>query len=326
MQETTTTPLVVSQLDEGKNNKSATCLTNHDRKSYTDKSTQTSVPSDKCLSPLEYESMTETQHNQCSESSIVSCSQMPIPFDKYSTSLGYESMTGKHQCLETSTVSCGQVPSPLDEYLSLFEYKLMTGKPYQCSESSTEENDGNHTSVDLCYPAIPRKSGPGFLVYGCEGAGKTPEVYNADHTTNDITVISQAATLQHTCKTKHDKSANCLTNERSNPKDPLDQSTQISVAYSDGRLSRVESESTPAIAKQCTEGSSNKSYKLGYRLVKASSKITIPEEIDYTLPASSPESSFWPISERIKKQPVDYEDKMLLSPILRPFLSKAGEN
>ena len=324
MQETTRPPLVVSQLDEGKNDKSATCLTNSDCKSYTDKSTQTPVPFDKCLSLLEYESTTESPHHQCSdaESSAVACSQISIPFDEYSTSLGYESMTDKHQRLETSTVLCDQTPcSPFDEYLNSFEYESTAGKPYQCSESSTEENDCSHTFVELYYQAIPRKIGPGFLVYGCEVTGKKPNVHITDHITNDVTVISPAAALQH--KNKHDKSANCLANERSNPKDPLDQSTKISVAYSDGCLSRVEFESTPAIAKQCTEGSS---YKSGHRLVTGSSKITIPRERDCTLPASTLGNGFWPISRRIEKQPVKYGDKMLLSPILEPFLSMAGGN
>ena len=260
MQETTTdntTPLVVSKVYEGKNDKSATCLTNHDCKHYADKSTQTPVLSDECLSPVEYESMTEKPH-QCSESFTV----------------------------------CRQTPLPFNECLSSLEYESMTGKPHQCSENSIEMTECSETSVELSHQAIPRKMGPGFLVYGCESAGKKPNVHNVDHTINDITIISLAG-LQH--NSKYDKSANCLTNERSNPTGPLDHTTQISVP-SDERFSKLEYESITATAQQCTEGFP---CKFGHCLVTTS---TIPQEIDCTLLVSCPGYGFWPNSKMMNKQ------------------------
>ena len=328
MQETTTdntTPLVVSKVDEGKNDKSATCLTNHDCKHYADKSTQTPVLSDECLSPIEYESMTETPYqcsesstvcsqaplpfddylspleyesmiekpHQCSESSTVR-SQMPLPFDKYLSSLRYESMTGKpYQCTESSTV-CNQTPIPFDDYLSPLKYESTTGKPNQCSENSTEMIECSETSVELSHQAISRKMDPGFLVYRCDNAGKKTNVHNVDHTINDITVISLAG-LQH--KSEYDESANRITNERSNPIGPLDHTTQISVP-SDKHLSKLECESITARAQQCTEGFPCKS---GHCLVTAS---TTPQEIDCTLLVSCPGYGFWPNSKMIDKQTI----------------------
>ena len=317
MQETTTdntTPLVVSQLDEGKNDKSATCLTNHNCNRYVDKSTQTPVLFDECLSPLEYELTTEKPH-QCSESSTI-YKQMPI---ECLSSLGYESMTGKpNLCSESSTV-CSQMPLLCDEYLSSLGYESMTGKPYQCSESSTEITKYSETSVELPHQAIARKMDPGFLVCGCDSPGEKPNEHNVDHTTNDIKVISLAV-LQH--KSKYDKSANCLTNEG-----PLDHTTQISY---DECLNKLEHESTTTIAQQCTEGFPCKS---GHRFVMASLKTTIPQEIDCNLLVGSPGSGFWPNSKITDKQTIvvsDYktaecDEKTLLLPVLRHFLSTSGE-
>lgn len=284
MQETATdntTPLVAATVDEGKNDKSATCLTNHDRKTfwYADKSTQTPVPSDKCLSPLEYETSTEKPY-RCLESSAIS-SQTSTSFDECSSSLGYESMTGK---------------------------------PYQCSESSAEMADYSPTSADLS--AISRKMGPDFLVYWCHGAGKKPNVHNVHHETTDITVTSLAVQQP---KTKYDKSANCLTNERGDPIGPFIQFTQIPVPSD---TSKFEYQVTTTLAQQCTEGSPyNKS---GYRLVITSSKTTILQGIDCTLLASSPGCALWPTPKPILEQSsvvLDYktaqrDEQTLLSPIL----------
>ena len=129
-------------------------------------------------------------------------------------------------------------------------------------------------------------------------------------------------------ESKEDKSTNSLTNARSNPIAPLDQSTQISVLSDD-----LEYKSITAIAQQCTEDFLPKS---GYRLVVASLKMTIPQEIDSALLMCSPGCGFWPKPTMTDKQStvaIDYihgsakhNENTLLVPTLRPFLSTAGEN
>jgi hypothetical protein len=162
----------------------------------------------------------------------------------------------------------------------------MTGKPYQCSDQVTESSK---TFVELTHHTIPRNMGPGFLMCGCHGAGENPNVHmNADHTTNDITIMSSATLL---FKTRYNKSANCLANDRSNPTGPLDQSS----APSDERLSEPERESVTAVAQQCTEEwIDGFPYKSGYHLVMASSKMLIvpPQKVDHTPYVGSPGYGF----------------------------------
>ena len=314
MQETTidntTSSSVVSLADKDKNDKSATCLTSYYPKSdrSADESTQTPVPSDKCLSSLEYETMTKEPH-QCLESSTIS-SQTPVPSD---SSLGYETMTEmSHHVSE----SYSQVP------ISSLGYESMTGKPYQCSETF---NECSQTSFELSYQVIPRKVGSGFLEYEYQGAGEKPNNLhiNADQTTDDITVMS-STTLQ--LRAKYDKSANCLANERSNPTGPLDQSS----APSDERLSELECEPATVIIQQCTEESTDGfRYKSGHHSVVVSSKIKMtlpPQEIDCTPYAGSPGCGFWPTSNEMDhKAAIEYSDEKMLSlPTLRHFLSMAG--
>ena len=326
MQETiidNTTPSVVSLVDEDKNDKSATCLASHNPKSdrSADKSTQMPVPFDKCSTSLEYETI-EKPH-QCSEISTIR-SQTPVPIDEYLSSLGYETMTANpHHC--QSSESSGQMPIHFDECLSSLGYESMTGKPYQCSETFNGMTKCSQTSVEFSHHAIPRKVGPGFLVYECQGTGEKPNNLhiNADHTTNDITVMS-SATLQ--LRAKYDKSANCLANERSNPIGPLDQSS----ASSDELLSELEYESVTITAQQCTEESTDGFlYKSGHHSVVVSSKTTVsPQEMDCTLYAGSPGCGFWPTTDKIDDKAAikNSDEKMLLLPTLRHFLSMAGEN
>ena len=314
MQETTidnTTPSVVSLADKDKTDKSATCLASHNSKSdrYTDKSTQTPVPSDKCLSSLEYETTTK-EPQQCSDSSTIS-SQTPVPSD---SSLGYETMTEMPRHVSESY---SQVPT------SSLGYKSMTEKPHQCSETF---NKCSQTSVELSYQVIiPRKVGPGFLVYEYQGGGEKPNNLhiNADQTTDDITIMS-STTLQ--LQTKYDKSANCLANERSNPTGPLDQSS----APSDEHLSELECESATVIAQQRTEESTDGfRYKPWHHSVVVSSKITVPpQEIDCTPYAGSPGCGLWPTSDEIDHKAAiqNPNEKMLLLPTLQHFLFMAGGN
>lgn len=311
MQETTidnTTPSVVSLADKDKNDKSAICLTSPNPKSgfSADKSTQISVPIDECLSSLEYETMTKESH-QCSDSSSIS-SQTPVPHD---SSLGYETMTEMPHVSENYS----QVP------ISSLGYESMTGKSYQCSETF---NECSQTSSELSYQVISRKVGPGFLVYEYQGAGEKPNNLhiNADQTTDDITIMSSTTLyIGLQLRTKYDKSANYLANERSNPTGPLDQSS----APSDKHLSELE---CTVIAQQCTEESRDGfHYKSGHHLVVVSSKITVPpQEIDYTPYAGSPGCGFWTTSNEMDhKATTKYSDeKMLLLPTLQHFLSMAG--
>ena len=291
MQETTTdntTPSVVAQLDEGKNDKSATCLTNHVRKSYTEKSTKMPVPSDKCSSShaFEYESMIGKAYH-CSHD-FTMCSRTPIPFDKYSSPFEYESMDRKVcQCSEDSAV-CSETSIPFDKYSSPLEYESTTEKPYQCSESSTV---CSQIIIKLSHKHIPWKLGPGFLVCACDNAGKKTNMPTADHTTDEVKVTFPMA-LQG--ESKEDKSTNSLTNARSNPVAPLDQPTQISVLSDD-----LEYKSITTIAQQCTEDFPPKS---GYRLVVASLKMKIPQEIDSALLVYSPGCGFWPKPTMTDKQ------------------------
>ena len=291
VQETTTdntTPSVVAQLDEGKNDKSATCLTNHDRKIYTAKSTQMPVPSDKCSSShaFEYESMIGKAYH-CSDNFAVS-SQTPTSFDKYSTPLEYEYMDRKVCQRSEDSAVCSETSIPFDKYSSPLEYEPTTEKPYQCSESSTV---CSHTIIKLSHKHIPWKLGPGFLVYACDNAGKKINVQTADHTIDEVKVTFPIA-LQG--ESKDDKSTNSLTNARSNPIAPLDQSTQISLLSDD-----LEYKSITAIAQQCTEDFPSNS---GYCLVVASSKMTTPQEIDSALLMCSPGCGFWPKSTMTDKQ------------------------
>ena len=313
-----TTPLVVAQLDERKNNKSATCLTNHDRKMYADRSTQMPVPFDKCLRPVEYEftSQTLSQHSDTSTSH----SQTLMHFDEYSSPLEYEPMGRKASQHSEDSAVCSQMPTPIDEYLRPLEYESMIAKPYQCSQSSIVSSQ---TIAELSHRPIPWRMGPGFLVYASDNAAKKPNVQTADYTIDDTKVTLP---ILHQ---DDNKRANCLANERSNPIGPLDQSTKISVP-SEECFSKLEYDPITAIAHQCTEGFLSKS---GHCFVTASSEMTIPQEVDSTLLVRSPGCGFWPKSMVIEQSTVVLDDKpdqrlamTLLLPTLRPFLSTSGES
>ena len=254
--------LIAPQLDESKNDRSATCLTNHDRKTFIDKSTQTPVPSDECLTPLEYEYTTGNAH-QCTEGS--------------SSSMRSQNFVGLSQKI-----------------------------------------------------TFPWEMDSAFLVYGC-GTGQKPNMLTvavAYYTVDDRANLPTVLHVQG--EDEHDKSANCLANERSNPRGPLDQYNQIHVPP-DECLSLFEYESTTGKAHQCTEEFPPMTE---HCMVAIFQKITLPQEMEPAALLVCSGCGFWPKPVLIDKQStvaLDYEtgehnESTLLLPTLRPFLSTIGRS
>ena len=129
---------------------------------------------------------------------------------------------------------------------------------------------------------------------------------------------------------EHDKSANCLANERSDPIDPLDQYNQMPVSP-DECLSLFEYDPVTGKAHQCTEEFPPMTE---HCMVATSQKIAFPQEMDPAalLVCGLGGCGFGPkpvLTDKQNTVALDYEtaernESTLLFPTLRPFLSTIG--